>query len=598
MLRDIRKNKIFSRRALVLASAQGFLGASLILRLGYLQIFKHKEFSVKSDSNSVKPIIKPAARGNIFDRNGIVLTENRKNFRLLLYINSKRNSHEIIEKIAEILELDAEKKQILIEKLKNSRRKRVISLIENLDYRDLARIETFSHKLDGVAIESGYLRRYLFPNETAHFLGYVSLPSENEIDENQQALFLHPDFRIGKSGIEKSFDETLRGKYGVKYVEVDVRENPIKTLSSKEDIDGLNINLTIDLKLQKFVTKKIENIVASVVVMHVETGEILAYASSPSFDGNEFVEGISQKYWQELMNNSKKPLSNKPISALYPPGSPFKLMTIIAALENGVNPERKVFCSGKYQLGRRTFHCWKEEGHGNVDMSGAIKHSCNTYFYTIANQIGNKKILEVASRFGYGQKADISLYGSKAGLVPSNEWVEKYFKRPWQGGDTLNIAIGQGSLLATPLQMALVCARIANGGVPIKPYLVKNHNTSKQFSDLKSAALTKESYIKIVQEGMNRVINEAGGTAYGSKIYKKGFEMAGKTGTAQVISKREKEMSAYEKANLANHGLFIGFAPVSNPKYAISVVVEHGGSGSASAAPVARDIMTFLQNLG
>ncbi len=597
MLRDIRKNKIFSRRALVLASAQGFLGASLILRLGYLQIFKHKEFSIKSDSNSVKPIIKPAARGNIFDRYGVALTENRKNFRLLLYINSKRNYYEIIEKIAEILELDAEKKQILIEKLKNAKRKKVISLIENLDYNELARIETFSHKLDGVAIESGYLRRYLFPSETAHFLGYVSLPSENEIDENQQALFLHPDFRIGKSGIEKSFDETLRGKYGVKYVEVDVRENPIKTLSSKEDIDGLNINLTIDLELQKFVTKRIENIVASVVVMHVETGEILAYASSPSFDANEFVEGISQKYWQELTNNPKKPLSNKPISALYPPGSPFKLMTIIAALENGVNPSRKVFCSGKYQLGRRTFHCWKEEGHGHVDMSDAIKHSCNTYFYTIANQIGNKKILEVASRFGYGQKVDISLYGSKSGLVPSDEWVEKYFKRPWQGGDTLNIAIGQGSLLATPLQMALVCARIANGGVPIKPYLVKNHNINKQFSELKNKTLTKDSYIKIVQEGMNRVMNEAGGTAYGSRIYKKGFEMAGKTGTAQVISKREKEMSAYEKANLANHGLFIGFAPVSNPKYAISVVVEHGGSGSASAAPVARDIMTFLQDL-
>lgn len=597
MLRDIRKNKIFSRRSLILGAIQTTLGASLLLRLSYLQIFKHKEYSGKSDNNSIKPIIKPAGRGKVLDRYGIALTENRTNFRLLLYLNSKRSSEKIIEKISEILELSAEKKQSLLEKLQNAKRKRIISLIENLDYAELSRIESFSHKLEGVSIESGFLRNYLYGHETAHFLGYVSLPSEAEIDENQQALFLHPDFRIGKSGIEKSFDEALRGKYGVKYVEVDVRENPIKTLSTSKEIEGSTLNLTIDLELQKYVTNRIKNIVASVVVMNVKSGEILSYASSPSFDPNEFVEGISTKYWQELIDNPKKPLSNKPISALYPPGSPFKLMTALAALENNVNPLKKVFCNGSYRIGRRTFHCWKEEGHGNVDMSDAIKHSCNTYFYTIANQIGNEKIAKIAREFGYGQKIDISLFGSKSGLVPDDEWMQKYFKRPWQGGDTLNMAIGQGSLLATPIQMALVCARIANGGVPIKPYLVKNHNINKQFEALKDEKIVKSSHLQIIQQGMNRVMNETGGTAYFSRIYKKDFEMAGKTGTAQIISKREKEMSAYEKTNLANHGLFIGFAPVSNPKYSISVVVEHGGSGSGSAAPVARDIMMFIQGL-
>ncbi|OFW79937.1 MAG: penicillin-binding protein 2 [Alphaproteobacteria bacterium RIFCSPLOWO2_01_FULL_40_26] len=597
MLRDIRKNKIFNRRVFLLGAGQSALAGALILRLGYLQLWKHEEYSVQSDSNRIKPMINPAPRGTVFDRHGLPLTKNDNNFRLFLYLDKKRNTDELIAKLAQILDLSAQDKEMFLAKVKNSRRKSVISLIDNLGWDDLARIETNSHLLSGISIESGIIRRYPYPLETAHFLGYVSLPSEKEIDENEQALFMSPDFRVGKAGIEKTFDEALRGKYGVKYVEVNAHEIPLRTLSVKPTIDGSRISLTIDFPLQKFVAERIKNDAASVVVMDVKTGEILAYASSPSFDPNRFVEGISKEYWQELNDDLRKPLNNKPISALYPPGSTFKLMVVLAALESGFNPATRVYCNGYYRLGRRVFHCWKEEGHGTLDLMGGIMHSCNTYFFTVANQIGYEKFTEMARRFGYGEKLDISLYGARSGLVPSDEWKRKVFNQPWVGGDTLNTAIGQGNVLATPLQMALVTARIANGGVPIKPYLVRNHNIYKQFDELKNEPLIKNSFIKFVQEGMNRVVNEPGGTAYGKRIAIKGFEMAGKTGTSQVISKREKEMSKAEADANANHAIFVGFAPVHDPKYSISVVVEHGKSGSMTAAPIGKDVMMKVQGV-
>ena len=597
MLRDIRKNKVFNRRTLILGAGQSALASALLLRLSYLQLWKHEEYKIQSDSNRIKPIITPSPRGIIYDRYGFALTKNDSNFRLILYLHKKINIEDLINKLVKILELNDSAKEIFLSKIKNARRKSVISLIDNLGWDDLSRIESNAHILQGLSIESGIIRKYPYPNETAHFLGYVSLPSEKEIDDNEQNLFMHPDFRIGKFGIEKSFDEALRGKYGVKYVEVNVHETPLRTLSIKPYNEGSRVNLSIDFKLQKFVTERIKNDVASVVVLDVKTGEILAYASSPTFDPNNFVEGISKEYWKELNEDARKPLSNKPISALYPPGSTFKLIVAMAALENNFNPATKFNCNGKYFLGKRPFHCWEEKGHGSLDLVNAIMHSCNVYFYNLANQIGHEKIIDMAKRFGYGEKFDISLHGSKSGLVPSEGWKEKFFKQPWFKGDTMNMAIGQGNLLATPLQMAVIVARIANGGVPIKPYLAKNQNIFKQFDELKNEPLIKEEYLNLIREGMRRVVNEPGGTAYGKKIYVKGFEMSGKTGTSQVISKREKEMSENEIKSHANHAIFVGYAPSHNPKYAISVVVEHGKSGSGSAAPIAKDIIMKVQGI-
>jgi penicillin-binding protein 2 len=597
VLRDIRKNKVFNRRALFIGAAQSTIATALVVRLGYLQLWKHEEYSIKSDGNRIKPIINPAPRGTVFDRYGFSLTANDNDYRLLLYLGRKRNNIETAEKLAQILDLSDEEKNLFLAKIKNASRKNVVSLKNNLDWNDLARIETSLHLLSGVSIESGIMRSYPYGQETAHFLGYVSLPSEKEINENEQSLFMHPDFRVGKSGLEKTFDEALRGKYGVKYVEVDVHEMPLRTLSTKPAVEGSRLHLTIDFSLQKFVTEKIRDDVASVVVMDVKSGEILAYVSSPSFDPNNFVEGITKEYWQQLNNDPHKPLNNKPITAIYPPGSTFKLMVALAALENGFNPATHVNCQGYYRLGRRVFHCWKEEGHGVLDLMGAIMHSCNTYFFTLANQMGYEKFTAMARRFGYGEKMDISLYGSKSGNVPCDEWKRKVFKQPWVGGDTLNTAIGQGFVLATPLQMAVITSRIANGAIPIKPYLVRNHNIFEQYDALKSRPLVKAAHIKFVQEGMRRVVNQPGGTAYSKRIDIRGFEMAGKSGTSQVISKREKELSAEQNLVHASHAIFVCFAPFHDPKYAVSVVVEHGKSGSATAAPIAKEIMMEIQGL-
>ncbi len=598
MLRDIRKNKIFNRRTFIVGGAQSALTFALVTRLSYLQLLKHDEYSTQSDSNSIKPIIAVAPRGVVLDRNGAVIASNENHYRLLLYLDKKKGATDIIDKVAEILSLNEEEKNNMIARVKNSRRKSMISLIDKLDWSDLARIETNSYRLPGISIESGILRRYLFPYETAHFLGYASLPADKEIDENEQNLFMHPDFRIGKSGLERSFDEALRGKYGAKYVEVNVFGTPLRTLSTKDYTEGSRLHVTIDIRLQQAATERIKDVVASVVMLDVKTGEILTCASSPSFDPNSFAEGIQQQYWKELNNDPRKPLNNKAISAIYPPGSTFKLMVALAALESGVNPKHRVTCNGYYQSGRRVFHCWKDGGHGSLDMMEGITQSCNVMFFTLANQIGIEKISEMARRFGYGEKFDISLYGSRAGNVPSDEWKRQVFHQPWVGGDTLNTAIGQGFVLATPLQMALITARLANGGVPIKPYLVRNHNIYNQFDDLKNDTLVKNpEHLNFVLEGMRRVVNDPKGTSYAKRIIEPGLEMAGKTGTSQVISKREKEMSHAEIAASANHGIFVGFAPVANPKYAISVVVEHGKSGSGSAAPIAHDLLLAAQTI-
>ncbi|MFT6346661.1 MAG: penicillin-binding protein 2 [Myxococcota bacterium] len=597
MLRDFRKNKLFTRRAAMVSGVQISLFSVLVARLGYLQIFSHKEYSTKSDRNRIKPLIDPAPRGLIADRNSKALTDNIPNYRLFLYTENKSRIKNTVEKITQILNLSPQNQEIILSRIKNARRRSVISIIDSLSWDDVARIESNHHKLDGVSIESGTLRSYPDPFAIAHLVGYVSLPTQKDSSNQEQGLFLHPDFRIGKSGIERSFDEFLRGKFGIRYVEVNAFGTPIRNLSQKEATQGEELSLTIDLDLQKFTTKRLEGLTASAVVIDVKSGEILSMVSSPSFDPNKFVEGISQDYWQELRQNPRKPLNNKPISAIYPPGSTFKLMVTIAALESGFDPEKKVNCNGRYRYGNRTFHCWEKHGHGKLNMSDAIKHSCNIYFYDIAKELDIDKITEVAKRFGYGTAFDVSLFGVGSGNLPSNAWKKKVFHQPWVGGDTLNSAIGQGFVLATPLQLAVSTARLANGGIAINPHLVKPKKDLGKPEISQKTPIAKKEHIDFVLEGMRRVINEKGGTAYGKKVRTKGFEISGKTGTSQVVSKRESEMTDSQIEKHKNHAIFVGLAPVHDPKYAVSIVVEHGGGGSATAAPIGRDILLEVQKI-
>lgn len=592
MLRDIRKNRIFNRRALIVGLAQGSLASILMMRLGYLQLIKHNEYSIQSDSNRIKPEINPAPRGIIYDRNNVALTKNDSNYRLLLYLGRRIKRDKVVNKLIEVLDLNDKDKEIIINKVKNAKRKTVISLFNSLDWIDLAKVESNSYALPGVRIESGIIRSYPYPKQTSHIVGYVASPSEKEIESSESRLFLHPDFRIGKFGLEKTYDEYLRGVYGVSYVEVNSLDLPIKTLSVDKAKKGNSLNLTIDIRLQEFITNRLKGLSASVVVMDVNNGEVLGYVSAPQFNPNFFVEGVSSKYWQEVSTDKKRPLHNKPISALYPPGSTFKLMVALAALENGFDPNRSINCHGFYKFGRRRFHCWKKEGHGKLNLFQAIEKSCNVYFYHLAKQLGYKKIVEVASKFGYGQDMKLGLAGFKSGILPDQDWKLRNKKGIWVGGDNLNLGIGQGYLLVNPLQMAVASAKIANGGFAVSPRIVKSRNIIQKGYDL---GFKKEN-IDFIKRAMRGVVNNKEGTAYWSRTRIKDFVLAGKTGTSQVVSKRESEMTELENKLNANHAIFSGFAPFDDPKYAISVVVEHGGSGSASAAPIARDVSKYYYN--
>jgi penicillin-binding protein 2 len=597
MRKDYRKNKLFNRRTVILTGIRTFLSSILVIRLGYLQLGKHKEYSTRSDKNRIKTIIQPALRGLIVDRNNKSLVNNRKNYRLLLYLENKSNIKNSIERLVKILDLDLDTKNKLLKRISNSRRKSIISLIDNLSWNDLAKVEVNSYMLPEFSIESAPVRYYPFPFETAHLIGYVSLPSEKEINGENKKLFMQPNFRIGKNGIEKSFDEYLRGKFGIKYSEVNAFGLPLRDISTVPSVDGGNLTLTIDIELQRFIFDKISHLTASVVVMDVKTGEILALNSSPSFDINNFVEGFTQQYWDSLINDEGRPLNNKPLTANYPPGSVFKLMVALAALEQGINPKKKIRCNGKYRLGKRIFHCWKEKGHGSLNMNDAIKNSCNIYFFHLANELGIDNITQMASRFGYGESFDVDLQEVTSAPLPSDKWKRKTLNTPWVGGDTLNSSIGQGFILASPIQIATATARIANGGIAIKPYLVKNADYYNQYEKLKDDKIVDQKHLNYVQKGMYRVLNESGGTATASKIRDKNFILAGKTGTSQVISKREKDMTEAEKKKNKNHAIFTGFAPFNDPKYAISVVVEHGGSGSKAAAPLAKKILEEVKRL-
>tara|TARA_Y100000389_G_scaffold204929_1_gene260928 strand:- start:7651 stop:9438 length:1788 start_codon:yes stop_codon:yes gene_type:complete len=587
MLRDIRKNKFFNRRALIIGSIQAFMAGALISRLAYLQLFKNKEYTIQSDSNRIKTMMMPAPRGNIYDRNNMLLTQNNDSYRLLFYNDKKRNVEQISKDLFDILDLQDQQKARILRKFSQIGNKSVISLIDNLGWYEMARIESNSHKLPSISIESGTIRQYKYPFSLAHILGYVSLPSQKEVEQSKQALYMHPDFRLGKLGIEKLHDEYLRGKYGLKYVEVNSKDIPIKTIKQDLPQQGQDVNLTIDINLQNYVHDLIKDLVASVIVLDVTNGEILSCNSTPTFNTNNFVEGVSYDYWQAISNNNLNPLNNRPISAIYPPGSTFKIIVALAALESGYNFKKKHICRGHNKYGNRIFNCWKEEGHGALNLSDAIKNSCNIYFYEIANEIGYDAIYNMAKKFGYGVKTGVDLIGEISPILPNEEWKRAKFKSKWVGGDTLNASIGQGYILATPMQIAIANSAIANGGRLFRPYFVKKRLSAfyGRFVDI------KEQHIDFVKKAMYKVVNEKGGTAYYQRLKDKDFKVSGKTGTSQVISKRGNDKL---EDKFQNHAIFTGFAPSHNPKYSISVIVENGGGGSSVAAPIAMKVMNFI----
>lgn len=596
------KGKIFTRRAIILGGIKATLLTSLIARLSYLQIFKFKQYKTQADRNRIKPLVIPPERGIIFDRNNVALTSNERNFRVFLYINQEQYDYkQTVDRLCNVLSIDDKKRQSIFDRI-HKYRKPVISILNNLTWNDLAKIEVHSYELPGIAVEGGLIRRYLYRDRMSHLLGYISLPTEKEIKKGRERkLFMHPDFRIGKSGIEKIHEKHLRGHPGIKQIEVNAYGIPVKTLSISKGEPGNNLELTIDAELQNFVVETVKDKSASVIVMDVNTGEILSMVSNPSYDPDRFVEGISNKYWQELLADYRKPLMNKSLFATYPPGSTFKMLVALAALEEGViKPDKKINCTGSTWFGRRKFHCWKEEGHGKVDMIDAIQQSCNIYFANIGRKVSIDKISEVAKRFGLGEKYDIGAEVSAAGIVPTKAWKRKMFNEPWVPGDTVNVSIGQGFTTVTPIQLAVMMSRLVNGGIPVKPYVVKGHETTNNILVQEKTSIANSEHLDVIRKGMENVVNKKGGTMYWNRIRKKGMQMGGKTGTSQVIAKDTKE--AFEENELMldiyeNHALFVGYAPIQKPKYAISVVAEHGGHGSTGAGSVAKKVLQKVQEM-
>lgn len=588
---------------MILGGGQAAAFFVLAGRMYYLQVLKTDEYRMMAEDNRVSVRLLAPLRGHIVDRYGSVLASNRQNYRAVLVSEQTSDVGDTLDKLSRIVAITPYDRKKIMRDISRSPRFMPVTVAENLTWEQFAQLNINEPDLAGVQPDVGETRHYPYGMELAHVVGYVGAVSDKDMEAatDEQPLLRLPGFRIGKSGIEKTYDSQLRGTAGASHVEVNAYGRVIRELSKDPGKPGDEVVLTLDMGIQQFACDRLKEESASAVVMDIHTGDVLSFVSTPAFDPNDFNMGLSQDQWDMLVQNPYKPLTNKALAGLYPPGSTFKTITAIAALEAGVDPSRTVNCNGKYALGNHVFHCWKKEGHGSMDMHNGIKHSCDVYFYDVAKRIGIDAIEKVAKRFGLGETYDFEIPGEKQGIVPGRGWKRATTGVSWQQGETLITGIGQGFLLTTPLQLAVMASRLANGGYAVKPRLTRAIGGELLPVPQPPKIDVDPEHLKIVQGGMNGVSNEPGGTAFRSRITEVGMELAGKTGSAQVrrISMAEREGGVRKNETLEwrlrDHALFICFAPVDEPKFAMSLVIEHGGSGSGAAAPAARDIMLEVQ---
>ncbi|NBX65867.1 MAG: penicillin-binding protein 2 [Proteobacteria bacterium] len=595
----------FTRRALVLGGVKGALVATLAARLGWLQLAEASHFQTLAENNRINMKLIAPTRGLIYDRSGAKLAENKQDFRVLITPELTDDMEASLDKFSRILPLRPSEKTSVLTRAKQQPRFVPIEIIGNLSWEQVAAIEVNMPDLPGISIDVGQRRNYPEGPATAHVVGYVGSVSKD--DQTNDPVLSLPGFRIGKTGLEKEFEIDLRGIAGTSRIEVNVAGRTVRELTRDEGQAGVDLTLSIDLGLQKKVQEALSSEKsASAVVMDAHTGAVYALASSPSFDPNLFTTGISQDAWDALNNDEANPLNNKAAGGTYPPGSTFKMMTAIAGLEAGViKPTTRFYCPGHYDIGDHRFHCWKQGGHGSVDLKAALSQSCDTYFYSISRDIGIDKIAAVARRFGLGAVQDIELPEERKGTVPDQAWKMKEYKKKWEPGETVLASIGQGYLLSTPLQLAVMTARLVNGGKAVKPWLIGRVHDRKAPNALRSwgAVSVLPQHLEAVKVGMDAVVNDEHGTAHASAIKVEGREMGGKTGTAQVkrITMQERSEGVTKQEDqpwkFRHHALFVGYAPMHAPRYVTCVVVEHGGSGSGAAAPIARDILTAAQEI-
>ena len=594
---------VFHRRAILLGTFAGLGLTAMGGRLAYLQLFQTQRYERLSTSNQFNFKLMPAPRGVIVDRNGAVLAANRPNFRLLVVRDKGVDAEATLKTLANYVPLDDVRQRRLLKDINSAPRRAPVSVMEDMSWEQFSAISVRAPELVGVTADMGEVRVYPHGGAFAHVIGYVAKVNREDISltgPNADPILLHPGFRMGKQGVEKAFDLELRGRPGARKVEVDANGREVRHHDEGDNTPepGAEIQLTLDVDVQNRALEVFGEESGGAVVMDCRTGDIICMTSAPSFDANRFVRGLTSAEYRGLAGFERKPMLDKCLSGLYPPGSTFKTMTALAILEAGIDPEARVSCGGGMNFGGRYFHCHKKGGHGSQNLHEAIKNSCDTYFYSMSLRVGPDRIAQAARAFGLGQIFDIGIPGQKRGIVPDRAWKKRYFaknvdQQPWWPGENLSYAIGQGYLQVNCLQLAVMTARLANGVKALNPRLVRSVGGKElpKGSEAPDLPFLRE-HIDRVRAGMGAV-TEAGGTAFrASQLGLGDILMAGKTGTAQVRN--------YDKGgsrgkggvwHLRDHGLFVAYAPVDAPRYAMAVIVQHGMGGSTAAAPRAREIM-------
>ena len=637
----IRKSDIINRRMFIIGTAKLIIFGGLIARLFSLQINNNKKYLTLSDKNRIREWKLPPTRGNITDYFGNIIAGNLKVYQLHIIPEQVENFNYLLSRLKFILKLSSKRVEKIKKKSKQLKPWESLIVSENLSWDEFSKINNYLYELVGVKPVMTISRDYPFSDIYTHVLGYVSQPSEDDILANEviQQKFV-PGIKVGKLGLEKTLENDLIGVNDIQRYEVNAYGKRINQLEYQKGKQGSKIRITLDTEVQKLSAELLAGKAGSISVMDIYTGEMIAMYSSPSYNPNSFLFGISQDEWQLIRNNPLKPLINKTLSGLYSPGSTIKPIVALSALENGIiDTKFKVRCKGKMELYGQTFHCWKEKGHGYVSLKNAMKQSCDTYFYEVARKLGVDRLKITADKFGLGKKVlgeyfenekagqfpdtkwKINKLGKgwvlgdyfeseKQGLFPNTIWKKNNLGKGWVLGETLITGIGQGYTQTTPLQLCLMTAQIANGGYSIKPKIIVNNDPlsfEEAKKNMKEQSLINfntqlfkdEKNIKIVQEAMFSSTNEIGGTSYRSRIDNPKYQFAGKTGTAQVkrISKRERELDLKIDQipyNDRDHALYVAYGPYENPRYALSIIVEHGGSGSKAAAPMAKKLFKLI----
>ncbi len=585
----------FSRRAWILGAAQGGVGLMLAGRMAWLSIAQNDRYTMLSESNRVNMTLLPPRRGWIVDRHGVPIANNRTDFRVDIIPDRLRDKERVLPLLGRILQLPLEEVERIAIDLDHAAGFQPVQVAENLDWERFAAVSVRLPELPGVAPTRGFARNYPAGAAVAHLTGYVGVPNVEQYKKTRDPLLVTPGFKLGKDGLEKMLEDELRGQAGAKRVEVTARGKLVAELATKPDVPGKTARLTIDAGLQEYAARRLGTNSGAVVVIDCRTGEMLAMVSMPAYDPNSFSDGISHLEWQMLSDDDHVPLMNKVMQGLYPPGSTVKPMNGLALLHAGIEPGARVNCSGAMRLGTSVFHCHKRGGHGPLDLKNAIMQSCDIYFYEMARRVGYDRIAPIARTLGLGQKFDLPFSTQRFGTVPDSAWKLRKFKKPWTVADSLNASIGQGDVLANPLQLAVMAARLASGR-DLQPSIL----ASQVHRDAPALDIDSENLAR-VREAMFGVIN-GGGTGGAARLLIPGVAIAGKTGTAQVrrITMAERRSGVLKNGQLPfklrDHALFIGFAPADNPRYALAVVLEHNGHTvrNLDTPMIARDIMTYM----